>query len=78
MKLYVEKVMKNAASMLEQLNGDLAREQEQVEETEISTDRLNTVLDDLLEELKNHQAPAHPGDHEAPRTRDADPLLPKP
>lgn len=52
MKLYVEKVMKNAASMLEQLNGDLAREQEQVEETEISTDRLNTVLDDLLEELK--------------------------
>ena len=52
MKLYEEKVMKNAASMLEQLNGDLAREQEQVEETEISTDRLNTVLDDLLEELK--------------------------
>ena len=52
MKLYVEKVMKNAASMLEQLNGDLAREQEQVEETEISADRLNTVLDDLLEELK--------------------------
>lgn len=38
--------------MAEQLNGDLAREQEQVEETEISTDRLNTVLDDLLEELK--------------------------
>ena len=52
MKLYVEKVMKNAASMLEQLNGDLAREQEQVEETEISADRLNTVLGDLLEELK--------------------------
>lgn len=52
MKLYVEKVMKNAASMLEQLNGDLAREQEQVEEAEISADRLNTVLDDLLEELK--------------------------
>ena len=52
MKLYVEKVMKNAASMLEQLNGDLAREQEQVEETEISAHRLNTVLDDLLEELK--------------------------
>ena len=52
MKLYVEKVMKNAASMLEQLNADLAREQEQVEETEISADRLNTVLDDLLEELK--------------------------
>ena len=52
MKLYVEKVMKNAASMLVQLNGDLAREQEQVEETEISADRLNTVLDDLLEELK--------------------------
>lgn len=52
MKLYVEKVMKNADSMLEQLNGDLAREQEQVEETEISADRLNTVLDDLLEELK--------------------------
>ena len=52
MKLYVEKVMKNSASMLEQLNRDLAREQEQVEETEISADRLNTVLDDLLEELK--------------------------
>ena len=52
MKLYVEKVMKNSASMLEQLNGDLAREQEQVEETEISADRLYAVLDDLLEELK--------------------------
>ena len=52
MKLYVEKVMKNAASMLEQLNGDLAREQEQVGETETSADRLYAVLDDLLEELK--------------------------
>ena len=52
MKLYVEKVMKNAASMLEQLNGDLAREREQVEETETSADRLYAVLDDLLEELK--------------------------
>ena len=52
MKLYVEKVMKNSASMLEQLNGDLARKQEQVEETEISADRLYAVLDDLLEELK--------------------------
>ena len=52
MKLYVEKVMKNAVSMLEQLNGDLAREQEQVGETETSADRLYAVLDDLLEELK--------------------------
>ena len=38
--------------MLKQLNEDLAREQEQVEETELSADRLAHLLQDLQEELK--------------------------
>lgn len=52
LKLYIQKVMENSASMLERLNADLAREQEDVTETEDSADRLAEILDDLQAELK--------------------------
>ena len=52
LKLYVQKVKENSAAMLEQLNADLAREQEDVTETEVSADRLAEVLEDLQAELK--------------------------
>lgn len=52
MKLYVKKVMDNSAAMIRQLNEDLARETENVEETEQSADRLAEVLEDLQAELK--------------------------
>ena len=52
LKLYVRKVMENSASMLEQLNRDLEKEQEDVAETEISADRLAEILMDLQAELK--------------------------
>ena len=52
LKLYVQKVMENSASMLEQLNHDLAKEQEDVTETENCADRLAEILVDLQAELK--------------------------
>ena len=52
LKLYVERVMKNAAVMLEQLNSDLANEQENVQETEVSADNLAAVMEDYITELK--------------------------
>src|SRR5699024_7847734 len=52
LKTYVRQVMENSADMLTRLNEDLAREQEDVQETEQSADRLAEVLDDLQEELK--------------------------
>ena len=52
LKLYVKKVMDNSAQMLEQLNQDLAREREDVEETERSAANLEEILADLQEELK--------------------------
>lgn len=52
LKAYVRQVMDHAADMLERLNADLAREQEDVAETEQSADRLAEVLTDLQEELK--------------------------
>ena len=52
LKLYVKKVMENSASMLEQLNSDLAKEQEDVTETESCADRLAEILVDLQVELK--------------------------
>ncbi len=52
LKLYVKKVMENSASMLEQLNSDLAKEQEDVTETEESADRLGEIMVDLQAELK--------------------------
>ena len=52
LKAYVRQVMDHSADMLERLNADLAREQEDVAETEQSADRLAEVLTDLQEELK--------------------------
>ena len=52
LKEYVRRVMENASSMLEQLNQDIANEQEDVAETEASADRLAEILVDLQEELK--------------------------
>ena len=51
-KLYVERVKKNSATMLEQLNRDLAHEQEDVQETEVSADNLAAVMQDYITELK--------------------------
>ena len=52
LKLYVQKIMENSAAMLEQLNSDLAKEQEDVTETEESADRLAEIMVDLQAELK--------------------------
>ena len=52
LKLYVERVMKNAASMLEKLNSDISKEEEQVQETEVSADHLAQLLEEMLTELK--------------------------
>lgn len=52
LKLYVKKVKENSCSMLDQLNADLQREQEDVTQTEDSADRLAVILEDLQEELK--------------------------
>ena len=52
MKSYVRKLMENSASMIEQLNRDLARENDDIAETEQSADHLAEVLDELMEEMK--------------------------
>ena len=52
LKCYIRQVMDHSADMLEQLNGDLEREQQDVAETERSADHLAAVLADLQEELK--------------------------
>ena len=52
LKIYVARVADSSQDMLKQLNEDLAREREQVTETELSADRLANLLDDLQEELK--------------------------
>ncbi len=52
LKLYVKKVMENSAAMLEQLNSDLSKEQEDVKETENCADRLAEIMADLQAELK--------------------------
>ena len=52
LKIYVQKVMDSSASMLKRLNADLARENDQVTETEQSADHLAEVLEDLQQELK--------------------------
>ena len=51
-KIYVQKVKENSISMLDRLNADLAREAEDVAETEQSTANLEAVLAGLQEELK--------------------------
>ena len=52
LKVYIQKVMDNAASMIDQLNEDLKNETNDVTETEQSADHLADILDDLREELK--------------------------
>ena len=52
LKRYVRKVYENAESMIAQLNADLARENDDIAETEQSADHLAGVLDDLQEELR--------------------------
>ena len=52
LKLYIRRVMDHSADMLERLNQDLEREQEDVAETEQSADHLASVLAELQEELK--------------------------
>ena len=52
LKIYVEKLMENSASMIEELNRDLAKENDNIAETEQSADHLAEILDDLMEELR--------------------------
>lgn len=52
LKSYVQKLMENSAAMIEQLNRDLARENDDIAETEQSADHLAEVLDELMEEMK--------------------------
>ncbi len=52
LKIYVQKVKDNSANLLDRLNADLAREAEDVAETEQSAANLEAVLADLQEELK--------------------------
>ena len=52
LKSYVQKLMENSAAMIEQLNRDLARENDDIAETEQSDDHLAEVLDELMEEMK--------------------------
>ncbi|WP_312281973.1 recombinase family protein, partial [Oscillibacter sp.] len=52
MKAYLRKVREHSAAMLDRLNKDLIREQEDVDETERSAEHLDEILKDLQEELK--------------------------
>lgn len=52
MRLYIRRVMNGSAAMIEQLNADLAQEDNQVVEIEQSADNLAELLDELTEELK--------------------------
>ena len=52
LKSYVQKLMENSATMIEQLNRNLARENDDIAETEQSADHLAEVLDELMEEMK--------------------------
>ena len=51
-KDYVRKVKENSAQMLDRLNADLARETEDIAETEKAAQNLTAVLEDLQAELK--------------------------
>ena len=52
LKAYIRLVRDNSSEMLEQLNADLMRQDEDLEETERSAANLEEVLADLQEELK--------------------------
>lgn len=52
LKSYVLKLLGNSSAMIEQLNRDLARENDSIAETEQSADNLAAVLEELEEEMK--------------------------
>ena len=52
LKLYLQKVKDNSAAMIERLNADLAKEDEDIREADRSAENLEEVLADLQEELK--------------------------
>ena len=52
MKLYVRKVKDHSEFMLQQLESEIARESEDVQETEGSAEHLQSILDGYHEELK--------------------------
>lgn len=52
LKLYVRRLMEHSASMLEQLNADLRKEEDDVTEAEQSADRLAELAENLRDELK--------------------------
>ena len=52
LKSYVLKLLENSSAMIEQLNRDLARENDSIAETEQSADNLAAVLEELEEEMK--------------------------
>ena len=51
-KLYVQKVKENSSAMLERLNADIAKEKDDLAETERAAANLENTLYDLQEELK--------------------------
>lgn len=52
LKLYLQKVKDNSATMIEHLNADLAKEDEDIQEADRSEENLEEVLLELQEELK--------------------------
>ncbi len=52
LKNYLEQVKINSAALLEELNAEIAHEDEDITKTEDSADRLAEVLEELTEELK--------------------------
>ena len=52
LKLYLRKVKDNSATMIEHLNADLAKEDEDIQEADRSEENLEEVLLELQEELK--------------------------
>ena len=52
LKIFIRRVRDNSADMLEQLNADLAKETEDVQETEQSAANLEEIVAELQEELK--------------------------
>lgn len=52
LRQYIRQIKENSAAMLTRLNADLAREQEDVAETERTTENLEAAIADLQDELK--------------------------
>ena len=67
LKSYVRQVMDHSRDMLERLNEELAREREDVQETEQSASTgWRRVLTRSPGGAEGHKAPAHPGSDETP------------